>query len=143
MKKFSFLLLPLALMAAEPAKKAVTKAPAATATAPAKAAPVTIPADATEIAPHVFRHTDSTGKTWIYRQTPFGLSKMEDRTIAAAPTSAAPVASVQVKATDLGDSVRFERPMPFGNRVWTVKKAELSAEEKAWLEESAQRAAGK
>ena len=136
MKKFAFLFLPLALMAADPQKASSTTKPAPAASAK-PAAPLTVPADATEIAPHVWRHTDSSGKTWIYRQTPFGLSRIEERTPPSA--SSTPVASVEVKATDLGDSVRFERPMPMGNRVWTVKKADLSADEKSWLEKSSAR----
>ncbi|HME08700.1 MAG TPA: hypothetical protein VKG25_16710 [Bryobacteraceae bacterium] len=44
-------------------------------TIPAGAA---IPAGAERVDAYTYRHTDAKGKTWIYRQTPFGVSKYED-----------------------------------------------------------------
>ena len=38
-------------------------------------AETTVPKDATEIEPGVYRHTDSAGKTYIFRKTPFGIVK--------------------------------------------------------------------
>ncbi len=137
MKRIVFLTLPLMMFAAAQSKPATkpSPSPAAKTAAPA---PVTIPADATQLAPNVWRHTDKAGKTWIYRQTPFGLSKVEDNSSTIAATSAAAPANsvVDVKAIDLGETVRFEKPTPMGNRVWTRKKTELSSEEKDWLEKS-------
>jgi hypothetical protein len=34
-----------------------------------------VPKEATLVSPGVYRHVDSAGKAWIYRQTPFGFSK--------------------------------------------------------------------
>ncbi len=138
MKRIALLTLPLMMFAAGQSKPA--SKPSAAPKAAVSAGQVTVPKDATEIAPHVWRHTDKSGKTWIYRQTPFGLSKVEDNSAAiaaasaAAPSAAAPV--VDVKAFDQGDTVRFEKPTPMGNRVWTRKKSELLPEEKTWLEKS-------
>ncbi len=133
MKTIVLSALPLALLAADPKKPAAKPAPA-----PA-VEKVAVPADAVEIAPRVWRHTDKSGKTWIYRQTPFGLSKVEDMSagVAAGSMPAVPGPQpVEVKATDLGETIRFEKPTPMGNRVWTRKKSELSTEEKEWLDKS-------
>ena len=35
------------------------------------------------------------------------------------------------KSEDLGDTVRFSRPTPFGPKVWTRKKTELDTYEKS------------
>jgi hypothetical protein len=51
------------------------------------------------------------------------------------PTGVSPGSSytfpVTVKVTEEGDSLRFERPSPFGVRKWTRKKTELTEMEKA------------
>lgn len=91
-----------------------------------------IPAGAKLVEPNLYRYTDSNGKTWNYRQTPFGVSKWEETPGASphpAPEAAAPPSPVVV--TDLGDSYRFEKKTPFGHSSWTRKKSELTDEEKA------------
>jgi len=90
----------------------------------------TLPSGAKQVEPGLYRYTDAQGKTWMYRQTPFGLAKWEDK-----PATAAPVAEpeVPVSITDLGDSVQFERPTPFGPHKWTKKKTDLNEEERALL----------
>ena len=50
--------------------------------------------------------------------TPFGESKPS------------PASAPQTKVTEMGDSVRFERPSPFGVYRWTKKKTELTEDEK-------------
>jgi hypothetical protein len=102
----------------------------------------TIPAGAKLIGPNLYRYTDSSGKTWNYRQTPFGLSRWEENS-ASAPQPAAPstaqdahtqenqVKSEPVVVTDLGDSYRFEKKTPFGVSTWVSKKSELTDKEKA------------
>jgi len=109
--------------------KAKTQVPKK-ATAAQKANPpqLTIPQGAKLVEPNLYRYTDSTGKAWMYRQTPFGISKFED-TPAAAQQAPAPGGPTTV--TDLGDSVRFERKTAFGDSQWTRKKTELSDDEKA------------
>lgn len=147
MRRFVWLLIPFALVMAEdkaPADKvsktAVSKKSKPSAPAPApKAVAVTIPAGAEQLAPQVYRAKDADGKTWIYRQTPFGISKMEDHSEGSGLPVSAPDPSkpkIKVTARDLGDSVRFEQGTPMGARVWERKKSELTPQEKAWLEET-------
>ena len=109
--------------AAQPAPKGKPE-PAAT----------SIPAGATLVEPNLYRYTDSTGKTWNYRQTPFGISKWEETasTPQATPAPAPkPLKAEPVAVTDLGDSYRFEKKTPFGNSTWVHNKSELTDEEKA------------
>ncbi len=90
-----------------------------------------IPKGAIEVEPDLYRYTDAHGKTWLARRTPFGYSRWEDK-----PEPAQPVqvdTAPPVKATDLGDSVRFERQTPFGKNIWVRKKTDLTDEEKGWL----------
>jgi hypothetical protein len=106
---------------------------------PAKAQPpvLAVPGGANLVEPNLYRYTDATGKSWFYRQTPFGISKWEDTSPAEAPPvtpSAAPPAQPKgepVAVTDIGDSYRFEKKTPFGQSTWVRKKSELSDEEKA------------
>ncbi len=88
-----------------------------------------IPAGAKQVEPNLYRYTDSNGKTWNYRQTPFGISRWEEKSTPAA--EAAPAKREPVVVTDLGDSYRFEQKTPFGNSTWIRKKSELTDEEKA------------
>jgi hypothetical protein len=103
-------------------------------------APLAIPAGAVTVASNLYRHTDAQGKTWIYRQTPFGVTRAE-----AQP--AAPVrleAWDNTRAWDDGDAVRFERPGPFGVYRWRTRKSELDAAEQAvWARQQAAPASGR
>ena len=94
-----------------------------------------IPAGAVEGGDGSYRYTDAaTGKKWIYRKTPFGIARLEDK-----PAEAKAVeAPAQMKATEDGEYVRFERPGPFGTYRWQRKKSELNAMEQAvWDRERA------
>jgi hypothetical protein len=87
------------------------------------------PKTAVETAPGVFRHVDAQGKVWIYRRTPFGWMKAEqkdDQKAAAVSTTPAP----ETRVVEDGDNVRFERNTPFGVQRWTRKKTEMTEEEK-------------
>jgi len=114
------------------AKQAQDKpTPSRPAVPPAAASGPSIPADAKEIEPNLFRYTDPQGKTWLYRRTPFGVGKWEDKPATeAAVESTAPPANPPV-ITDLGDSLQFVRQTPFGPQKSVRKKTELTAEEKA------------
>jgi hypothetical protein len=95
-----------------------------------------IPAGATQVEPNLYRYTDSDGKTWNYRQTPFGISRWEEKPASSqlssqATPQASPAKSDPVAVTDQGDSYRFEKKTPFGTSTWVRKKTELNAEEKA------------
>src|SRR3984885_5866923 len=91
----------------------------------------TIPAGAKLIEPNLYRYTDSNGKTWNYRQTPFGITKWEE---APAATPIPQAKSEPVVVTDLGDSYRFDKKTPFGGASWTRKKTELTDDDKALLD---------
>jgi hypothetical protein len=115
----------LALGATEPQDK---KKPAP---APAKLIKqLEIPAGAVEREPGTFFYTDQDGKKWIYRRTPFGVARYEDKPVD--PNAPKPVDELaNVKVIDQGDTVKFERPGPFGTYKWEKKKSELDEKEKA------------
>src|SRR5215469_5647338 len=116
----------LVLAATDPQATKKTTAPART------IKPLEIPKDAVETEPGTFRYTDSNGKKWIYRKTPFGVSRMEDK---PEDTAAKPVDPAEgIKAVEDGDTVHFERPGPFGTYKWDKKKSELDDVERVALE---------
>ncbi len=97
----------------------------------AAAALPTVPKEAEEVGANLYRSTDAQGKHWMYRKTPFGVSKWEEKPgDAGQPQSASP-SSAGLTMTDMGDSVQFERITPFGPQKWIRKKSELTEEEKA------------
>ena len=98
---------------------------------PAPPAEITIPAGATQVEPGTYTFTDAQGKKWIYRKTPFGIARLEDK-----PAEAAPAGGPTTIATEDGENVRFERPGPFGPYRWQKKKSELDSDERAALERS-------
>ncbi len=122
-----------ALMAAPQDKKADQKP------APVKAAdgskPMAIPAGATRSEDGDFHYTDPQGKKWIYRQTPFGVARLEEKSEAQTNALAADKAA-GIKATEDGDKVRFERQGPFGVWKWEKKTSELDATETAALQKA-------
>ena len=97
----------------------------------AKAAPSSqaLPLGAVEAGPYTWRYTDAKGEKWIYRQTPFGLVRLEDKPA----TATAPDSGTPVTVTDLGESVKFEKSTPFGSQKWSKNKADLTDEEKAMM----------
>jgi hypothetical protein len=132
MKRKIWILAALAVMVVsaedrQPAKKASVKK------TPAPPADLTLPAGATLVEPGTYTFTDAKGKKWIYRQTPFGLSRAEDK---PAETTTAPAAASLITATEDGDTIRFERPGPFGVYKWQKKKSELAEDERAAWERS-------
>src|SRR5207247_303327 len=108
--------------------------------APVKSeAKLEIPAEAVPAADGSYRYTGPDGKQWIYRKTPFGVSRTEDK-----PAEPKPAPTLDgVKATEDGDSIRFERPGPFGVYKWQRKKTELNESEKAAWDREKARAAPK
>jgi hypothetical protein len=124
-------------------------------------AETSVPKGATEIEPGLYKYTDSTGKTYKFRKTPFGVVKSldqpakqaaaeeSDKTAPAAAnltsatpkeTTASPFGQVKppasaqaIKVVDRGDSLEFERPSPFGSYRWNKKKDDLTPfEREAW-----------
>src|SRR5437879_1051591 len=94
-------------------------------------AEIVIPAGAMLVEPGTYTFTDAQGKKWMYRKTPFGIAKFEDK-----PADAPATAAATITATEDGDSVRFERPGPFGPYRWQKKKTELDSDERAAWERS-------
>ena len=122
----------------KPAPKAAAKASPAAPTAPKvtdASKPMPIPAEAVLGADGEYHYTDPQGKQWIYRKTPFGVTRMQDTPQLAAANAAA-ASGAGIKATEDGDTVRFERQGPFGLWKWEKKKSELDATEKAALANS-------
>jgi len=113
--------------------------PPLTAEQKAAAALPTVPKGAQPVGPNLFRYTDAQGKTWMYRQTPFGVSKWEEKPGEEQNAEAAPK-PLPATATDLGDKVQFERDTPFGHQKWIVNKSDLTPDEKATLDAQKQTA---
>jgi len=137
---FVLLLVGLASFAAAADQKSDKKKPTT------KAQEITIPADAVEIAPYTYRSTDAKGKVWIYRQTPFGISRTEDKPVSSDDLKKAQDSKDQLiqstTAVEDGDSIRFIRNSPFGRTEWQKKKTNLNEIEQAvWSRELAKRGA--
>lgn len=81
--------------------------------------PTTIPASAVQVEPGQYRYVDGDGVAWLLRRTPFGVAAVQER------------ASDLVKATEMGDSIRFVQTTPFGSHTWDRKKSELTEAERA------------
>jgi hypothetical protein len=105
---------------------------------PAADTRLALPKDAVETAPFTWRWTDKEGKRWIYRQTPFGLVRFEER---EAVTEPPPGGRPPLEAYDEGEQVRFERMTPFGKQRWYRNKTELEGEEREAWERSRQHGA--
>jgi hypothetical protein len=95
--------------------------------------PLVVPQGAVAASPSTYRYTDAEGKKWIYHLSPFGVTREQE---------GAPQRFVRdysnVKATEQGDSIRFERPTPFGPFRWQTKKSELNEMERTvWEREQA------
>ncbi|MBA3976215.1 MAG: hypothetical protein C0504_18565 [Candidatus Solibacter sp.] len=104
---------------------------------PAPKPPAGIPAAAVPAGDNTWRHTDSSGKTWLYVQTPFGFNRMEEKATPGAAEQARSgdkAAAPAIRVSSVKDGVvTFERDTPFGKSKWTRKRAELSAGELAAL----------
>ena len=113
--------------------------PARKTPAPKVIQPLQIPAGAVESEPGTFRYTGAQGTKWIYRQTPFGVARMADVPADRAVRAAEARRDADVKATEDGDTIRFECPGPFGVYKWQKNKSELDETEQAvWNRQRAQ-----
>jgi glucose/arabinose dehydrogenase len=122
------LVLGCALPAAAPAQaarkdKAAPKAKAAQA--------VVLPAGAEKLEEGVWRAKDERGRMWIYKQTPFGLIRMEEEQARAEAKAAEPeLRVVEVR----GGMAVFERVTPFGRKSWTRPLDKLDQDESRALD---------
>jgi len=103
------LLLGAASLAAADDKGSDKKSPAP----PATTQEAGIPADAVQIAPYTYRFYDAKGKVWIYRQTPFGVSRREELPVSPEEAKKSQEARDRLidttRAVEDGDSIRFTR----------------------------------
>lgn len=116
--------------AAQTAPRPAAKPAPAAARQPRKTIVVpTVPKGAVQTSPGLFRWTDPDGQVWMYRSTPFGVSKWQ---VDAADPVRDPLVD-QTTAVETGDSIRFERATPFGKHVWVRKKTDLDdTEQRIW-----------
>ena len=123
---------------------AATDGPAKKPKEPAAPQKLEIPKGAVQDKEGSYHYTDKRGTKWIYRKTPFGVARYEDKPAAAAQSANTPDPYAEVKAIEAGDTVRFERVGPFGTYKWERKKSELNDMEKAvWDRERAKTAGAK
>lgn len=116
---------------AQTATRKAKKSAAKKTTAPAarQAEVITIPKGAVLGEDGSYHFTDKNGKKLVYRNTPFGVARAEDK------PAAQPVQGPELtRATVVGDTVRFERPNAFGISRWEKKTSELTDDEKKVLE---------
>jgi len=106
--------------------------------------PMAIPANAVRDSSGDYHVTDEQGKKWIYRKTPFGVSRLEDNG-EPLPQEAhrSTAGGAEMTATDHGDTVHFEKQGPFGVWKWDKKKSELDEGERAALQAAQSRPNGK
>jgi hypothetical protein len=90
--------------------------------------PNTPPASAERIGEDTYRWVAPDGKKWIYKKTPFGWSKQDESQMPPPPKPEED--HTRVVGVD-GDTIKFERPGPFGNFKWEKNKSELNGQEKA------------
>ncbi len=124
----AILLIPAALAADDNGKKADDQQ-AASKKAPDQKGPLQPPPGAKQIEPFAYRWTDPQGKRWIYRQTPFGWVRLEDKPVPPPPSVVSSITAVEE-----GDVVHFEKSTPLGKSKWTKSKSDLTEDEKAALE---------
>src|SRR5438128_1018620 len=64
-------------------------------------AELTLPAGAVMVEPGTYTFTDAQGKKWIYRKTPFGLARLEDKPAdSSAAAATTPSAGMATTATE-------------------------------------------
>jgi len=92
-----------------------------------------VPQGAVATSPSTYSYTDADGKKWIYHTSPFGVTREPE---GAPPRFTRDFSNV--KASEQGDSIHFERPTPFGPFRWQTKKSELNEMERTvWEREQA------
>ncbi len=134
--RFALLVLPVVLLAADGNKADQKKTENKSSATPAG---VTLPAGATSLGNGSWKYTDKDGQTWLYRQTPFGLTRVADTKKDA--DSETPSG---LKATEVGDEIHFERTTPFGKTTYTRKKDQLTdLERRVWERDCAKVPASK
>jgi hypothetical protein len=112
-------------------KPAPAKTPVKTpvkAVAKSAAQGVTLPADAKKVGEGTWEHTDAAGKQWVYKQMPFGLTRMTKSELDARSGISLPEG---MTVTEENGAYKFTRATPFGGVTYTKKADELSETERA------------
>jgi len=122
---------------------AADQAPKKTA-APAQVREITVPPGAVEVEPYTYLYTDPNGRGWLYRKTPFGVMRVEDKPVSAEDAKKARDGKDRLieatSAAEDGDSIRFARQTPFGRSEWRRPKTQLNEVEQAvWNRELSKR----
>ncbi len=124
--RFALLLAPVVLFAADGAKNGQKKP------APPKAAMATklaVPQGAVAQKDGTWRFTDSNGQRWIYRDSPFGITRVPD----TGKEEPVQEQTAGMKASEVDGQIHFERPGPFGPVRWVRTKDQMNeAERKVW-----------
>ncbi|MBX9602177.1 MAG: hypothetical protein K2X35_14290 [Bryobacteraceae bacterium] len=102
---------------------------------------VTVPADAKEVAPQTYKYTDPDGRKWIFKKTPFGVSRFADNGELDRPAPKIEP-NPNMTAAAKGDRIYFENPTPFGKQKWSKTKAELNELEQAVVDREMARRGG-
>lgn len=89
---------------------------------------VTLPANAKKIGDGTWEHTDAAGKQWVYKQMPFGLTRMSKSELDARSGVSLPEG---MTVTEENGAYKFTRATPFGGVTYTKKADELSETERA------------
>ena len=102
-----------------------------------------LPAGAVKLDEQTYKAKDKDGKTYVYRRTPFGVSKITEEQFIKQNEAALikPSTESSVKVTDLGSEYKFERAHPFGVQMWKKAKKDLTDDEKAYVEKTLKPAA--
>src|SRR5581483_1142309 len=108
-----WIVFPIAVMMLSAESVPAAKKDAKPKAAAVAAAKVTkIPDGAVQIDASSYRYTAPDGKSRLYVKTPFGIMTADEQPMA--PAAASDHSNDGVKATLDGDTIRFERPSPFG-----------------------------
>lgn len=111
---------------------AVAQKPPARPAAQAQPAGVKLPEGAEKIGEGAWRYKDPAGQTWIYRRTPFGLSRAMETEPEARP---APRGANGPRVLEVREGiVKIERITPFGRSLALRPIKELASDEREALE---------
>jgi len=94
-----------------------------------KADPVSVPAGAKQTPDGSWEHTDAQGKQWVYKQTPFGFTRMSKAAADAARVETAVPEGLSV--VEQSGAYKFTRRTPFGTVNYTKKTDDLDEGERA------------
>lgn len=149
--KFTFALFVCLSAALLPGADKKPSKPAASAAAADQTPPSGVPAKAVLVEPGTWKDTDAKGKVWLYKVSPFGVSKVAEKPEPGSSTGNMYTGTVSasekpsnVVATIDGDTIRFQQPTPFGTKKWTRNVNDnMENDERAAIERARQSSSSK